>query len=153
MKLLIFLHVLGAVMFLGNIMTAAFWKIRAEVSGDVPSLNRIARNVMAADYAFTLPGIVLLLATGGWMAESAGYSLAAWSWLTASLALFLVTGLLWLLVLLPCQRQMIRESALSAAEGRMSAAYRKASRRWDIFGTVALLIPLLVLYLMTAKPF
>lgn len=154
MAVLLMLHVVGAVLFLGNIITAAFWKIVAERSGDLPHLSRTARNVMLADYAFTLPGIVLLLVTGFAMAAKAGYPLGEWNWMTSSLALFALSGIVWGAVLIPAQRCMMKESA-AAAHGRipLSARYRQASRRWDVFGTFVILLPLVVLYLMLNKPF
>ncbi|SDC51089.1 Uncharacterized membrane protein [Paenibacillus sp. UNCCL117] len=153
MGILIFLHVVGAMMFLGNIVTAAFWKLKAERGGDLPHLHRVTRNVMLADYIFTLPGIVLLLATGHILAAQRGYPLTEWNWVSASEGLFALSGLIWLLVLLPAQRAMIRESSLSASAGSLTPSYRKASRLWDSFGTLVTIIPLVVLYLMLNKPF
>ncbi|WP_409340730.1 DUF2269 family protein [Paenibacillus sp. MBLB4367] len=153
MGVLIFLHVLGAVLFLGNVITAAFWKLSAERGNDLAHLRRVARNVMLADYWFTLPGVVLLLATGHIMASLKGYSLAELSWMTVSEALFALSGLIWAAVLIPAQRRMIKESALPGTIADLSASYRKASRRWDVFGTIVIVIPLFVLYLMLVKPF
>ncbi|MGE7053268.1 DUF2269 family protein, partial [Paenibacillus glucanolyticus] len=34
MTLWLFLHIAGCVLFLGNIITAAFWKVRADLKGD-----------------------------------------------------------------------------------------------------------------------
>ncbi|PYI55459.1 DUF2269 family protein [Paenibacillus flagellatus] len=153
MKWLLLLHVLGAVMFIGNVVTAAFWKIRAERSGELSHIHRTAKNVMIADYAFTLPGIVLLIGTGEMMAGQLGYSHADWNWMTVSLALFVLTGLLWAAVLIPNQRIMIRESERSLREGKLTPRYRKASRTWDNVGLLASLMPLAVLVLMVVKPF
>jgi uncharacterized membrane protein len=155
MGVLIFLHVLGAVLFLGNVVTAAFWKLSAERTKDIPHLARTARSVMNADYWFTLPGVILLLATGHIMATVRGYSFMEWSWMTASEALFALSGLIWVVILIPAQRRMIRESALSGSStgNTLTAAYWKASRTWDVFGTLVIIIPLVVLYLMMTKPF
>ncbi|KEQ23182.1 DUF2269 family protein [Paenibacillus tyrfis] len=153
MGALIFLHVLGAVLFLGNIITAAFWKLSAERGQDLAHLRRVARNVMHADYWFTLPGVILLLATGHIMAALNGYSLAELNWMTASEALFVLSGLIWGILLIPAQRTMMKQSVIAEAEGALTAAYRKASRTWDVFGTLVILIPLFVLYLMLVKPF
>jgi len=153
MKMLLFLHVLGAVLFLGNIITAAFWKVSAERGKDLTHLRRVARNVMTADYFFTLPGVVMLIATGHIMASLRGYPLTELNWMTASEGLFVASGLIWVAVLIPAQRKMIKETAVSEAAGALTAAYRKASRTWDIFGTLVIVIPLAVLYLMLAKPF
>jgi len=153
MKMLLFLHVLGAMLFLGNIITAAFWKLSAERGKDLAHLRRVARNVMTADYFFTLPGVVMLIATGHIMASLRGYPLTELNWMTASEALFVASGLIWMAVLIPAQRKMIKETAVSEAAGALTAAYRKASRTWDLFGTLVIVIPLAVLYLMLAKPF
>lgn len=151
MKALIFLHVLGAILFMGNIITAAFWKVRAERSGDLAHLHRTAKNVMIADYAFTLPGLFLLLITGISMAHTIGYPLFAGGWLTISLLLFLLAGLIWLAILLPSQQKMIRESRLSIEKGALTGPYKKASRTWDVFGIIASIIPLVILFYMLTK--
>jgi uncharacterized membrane protein len=152
MEWLLLLHVLGAVMFIGNVVTAAFWKIRAERSGELQHIHRTAKNVMTADYAFTVPGIVLLLVSGGAMAAQLGYSFAELNWLTISLGLFVLTGIIWLAVLIPNQRRMIRESERSVREGKLTTGYRQASRVWDRVGGLATLLPLAVLVLMIVKP-
>ncbi len=151
MKWLLVLHIFGVLLFMGNIITAAFWKIRAERGGDLPHLHQTVRNVMIADYVFTGPGIVLLLVTGLLMAHQAGYSLAEINWLTISLGLFAASGLLWLFILLPCQRHMISESKRSVSKGEMTTAYKRASRSWDVFGIIATVIPVVILFLMVTK--
>lgn len=153
MKVLLFLHVAGAVLLLGNIVTAAFWKIRAERTGNPVLIHHAVKNVMLADYAFTIPGLVLLVVSGGLMAERAGYSWAGFNWLTLSLLLFLLTGVLWLGALLPLQRGMIRLSARAMESGKMDKAFRRLSRTWDVVGTIAALLPVVILYLMIAKGF
>lgn len=152
MNWLVFIHVLGAVMFLGNVMTAAFWKIKAELGGDLAHLHKVTRNVMLADYIFTLPGIVLIVITGVIMTLQQGYSLLAFNWLTLSIALFALTGLIWVTILIPCQLRMIRESRLSLDTHTLTPGYRKASRRWDVFGIMATLLPIATLFLMMTKP-
>jgi len=39
MTLWLFLHIAGCVLFLGNIITAAFWKVRADLKGDPADAN------------------------------------------------------------------------------------------------------------------
>lgn len=153
MKVLIFLHVLGAVLFIGNIITAVFWKVKAELGKDVLHTHKVVKNVMLADYFFTLPGIILLIVTGNLMAHSAGYSMVELNWVNVSQALFILTGLIWAVVLLPNQRKMIKESEKSIPQGQFTPAFKRASRVWDVWGTIAIVVPLFVLYLMLAKPF
>jgi len=152
MNLWLTLHLVGVVLFVGNVVTAAFWKIRADAGKDPAVVHAAARNVMLADYVFTLPGIALITASGIAMAHRAGIPMNEGNWLTVSLAVFGATGLLWAGVLIPLQRAMIRHSEASIRSGTLNEAYRKASRLWAVFGTAATLLPIAVLVLMISKP-
>lgn len=147
------LHVAGVALFLGNIVTAAFWKARADFGKRPEAVHAAVRNVMLADYVFTLPGIVLIAVSGIVMAQGAGIPMFGGNWLTASLLVFGATGAVWIGALLPLQRAMIRHSAASVVAGELSEAYRRASRRWAICGVACTFLPLVVLYFMIAKPF
>jgi uncharacterized membrane protein len=150
---LLFLRLLGAVIFLGNIITAAFWKIRADIKGDPACIHNTVKNVMLADFIFTLPGLILIFVSGNMMAVQAGYQMSGFNWFTLSLILFSLTGILWLTVLLPVQRSMIRHSAQSIEVGIITKAYRKASLYWAIFGITATLLPVVIMYFMITKSF
>ena len=145
------LHLIGVVIFVGNIITAAFWKVRADLQKNPALIHSTVKNVMLADYVFTLPGLVLIIISGIVMAVRADLPLSGLNWLTLSLILFAITGVIWLAVLLPLQRGMIRHSASSIESGSISAAYRRASLAWAIFGTAATLLPIVILYLMISK--
>lgn len=151
-RVFLFLHVLGAVLFLGNIVTTAFWKIRQDRSSAPEPLHHMAQSIMRADYIFTIPGIVLLVLFGILTALAYGYSLAELNWLTLSILLFALSGVLWSAVLLPCQLHMIRLSKQGIQTGVLPEAYYRYSRRWNVWGTVNTLIPVIVLYLMVVKP-
>lgn len=153
MSILLFIHIGGAFLFVGNIVTAAFWKVRADATRNPAVIHESAKNVMMADYVFTLPGLALLMASGIWMAVRSGSLQSGFNWLVLSLVLFGATGIIWLGVLLPLQRSMIRHSKQVLDTGIISAAYRKASLYWAVFGTVATLLPVVILYLMIAKSF
>jgi uncharacterized membrane protein len=145
MDILLFGHVLGVVLFLGNIVTAAFWKIRAEASGDMATVSTVVRNVMIADYIFTVPGVTLILVTGHMMAAKNGQSVFELSWLGIAYGLFIITGLLWACVLLPLQILMIKQSSISLKEGQFTQQYKSASKVWNIVGTLTIVIPVVVL--------
>lgn len=149
MVYLVLIHVFSAIIFVGNIITAAFWKLKAEFSGDETHINKTTRNIMVADYVFTLPSIIILLISGISLAIKSNYSLNEINWLTVSLALFTLTGVIWFTLLLPLQRKMIKYSG----EEFNKIDYKKVSRTWDVIGTISLIIPILILYLMVAKPF
>lgn len=153
MSVLLFLHILGAFLFLGNIATAAFWKGRADASGNPAVIHFASKNVMIADYAFTLPGLALLTVSGILMAIHSGALQSGFNWLALSLILFAATGLIWLGLLIPLQRKLIRHSKEAVDTGVVPAAYRKATSQWNAYGIVATLMPLVILYLMISRSF
>lgn len=147
------LHIVGVLLMVGNIITAAFWKIRADLTMNPSIIHQAAKNVMIADYSFTLPGLILIIISGAVMAGHSGVSLSGLNWLTLSLLLFAISGFIWLAILLPLQLRMIRFSADSVQAGAISAAYRRASRQWAFYGVTATFLPLVILYLMVMKGF
>ncbi|XEC94234.1 DUF2269 family protein [Paenibacillus tarimensis] len=151
MNLWLTLHLIGVVIFLGNIITAAFWKVRADLEKNPAVIHSAVKNVMLADIVFTLPGLILIIVSGIVMAVRAEMPMSGLNWLTISFILFAVTGIIWLAFLLPLQRAMIRYSGESVESGNISRAYRQASRNWAIFGIAATLLPIVILYLMISK--
>lgn len=151
-RVFVFLHVLGAVLFLGNIITTAFWKIRQDRSSDPQQLHHMAQSIMRADYIFTIPGIMLLVIFGVLTAHSYGYSFMELNWLTLSILLFVISGILWGVVLLPSQLQMQTLSKQGIQTGKLPDAYFQYSKRWNVWGTVNTVIPIIVLFLMVVKP-
>lgn len=153
MNLWLTLHLLGVVLFVGNIVTAAFWKVRADLTKNPAAIHHAVQNVMLADYFFTIPGLFLVILSGGMMAARAGVSFSGFNWLVLSLILFALTGIIWAAILIPLQRKMIRSSARCIETGVISQAYRNASRSWAVFGIAATLLPVVILYLMVMKGF
>jgi uncharacterized membrane protein len=151
-SILLALHILGAIIFVGNIITAAFWKVRADRSGNLESIALSTRAVLLADYAFTTPGILLVLGTGIAMAGMTGWERFQEPWLATSFILFVITGLIWVAALLPLQMRMARLARESAAQGRLDPAYQRTSKRWAILGGIATTLPIIILFLMVLKP-
>jgi uncharacterized membrane protein len=150
---LLLLHLIGVVLFVGNIITAAFWKVRADLQKDPVIINSTVKNVMLADYVFTLPGLLLIIISGSLMAAHAHIPMHGMNWLGLSLLLFAITGVVWLALLIPLQRAMIRHSAASIQNGTITMEYSRASRLWAFFGIIATLLPVIILYLMISKNF
>ena len=99
-----FLHIAGAVVFLGNIIVTAAWMLIAERTRSVNVIHFSAKAVIRADLLFTLPGVLLVLMNGfamvlaRWGGWGAFHQL---SWITVPLALFTASGVIWLGVLIP----------------------------------------------------
>ncbi len=152
LQVLLVLHILAAVVFVGNIITAAFWKAQADRSGNLETIAITARSLLKADYIFTAPGIVVLLATGIWMVGLSDWARFQEPWLGGSFVLLIITGVIWLAVLLPQQRRMVRLAQEGADAGVLGPEYRRAGRIWSMFGGIATLLPILILFLMVFKP-
>jgi len=149
MSYLLLLHILSAIIFVGNIITAAYWKLRAERTKERTYIHRTARDIMSADYFFTIPSVLFLLLSGFALSNKIGVSYHEINWLSISLLLFIITGLIYFSGLIPLQRKMIRYSS----DENDFPKYYKTSRLWDVIGTIEIIIPLTILYLMVVKPF
>ena len=60
----VFLHIAGAVVFLGNIIVTGVWMLLAERTRSIPVIHFSAKAVIRADFLFTLPGVLLLVMNG-----------------------------------------------------------------------------------------
>ena len=152
LQVLLALHILAAVIFVGNIVTAAFWKVRADRSGSLEAKAVNSRSLLLADLIFTGPGILGLWITGILMAGITGWDRFQEPWLGLSLVLLLVTTIIWAVALVPLERRMVRISRDALERGTEDPAYARASRRWAMFGGIATLLPVVILFLMVLRP-
>jgi uncharacterized membrane protein len=85
-------HIIGAVVLLGNVTITAYWKVLADRTGDAALIAHAQHGVTIADWIFTLAGIVFILIGGYGAAAVAGLSLTGPSWLVAGQLLFALSG-------------------------------------------------------------
>ncbi len=147
-----FLHVFGVVLFVGNIITAALWKVRADRSGDLATVTFAQRTVATADLAFTAPGAALVLISGYAMAFRRPWPLHGLHWLEGGQTLFIIALFIWLAVLVPTQRRLVALSEAGQRAGRLDPEFAALSKRWAVWGGIATLLPVIVLFLMVVKP-
>jgi uncharacterized membrane protein len=104
-----------------------------------------------ADYAFTLPAVILQPLTGMALANAAGYPLTS-TWIVASVLLYLLAGACWIPVVF-IQRRM-RDIARRCADAgtALDADYRRLWRWWFTLGWPAFLALAVVFWLMIARP-
>jgi uncharacterized membrane protein len=140
------LHLLGATMFLGNILAGAMWMARLGASGETIANRYVSVSINVGDVAFTGPGALLLLYNGLVLATVHGGTFAL-QWLRWSFLLFAALGALWLVVLVPLQQRLI-----SLAESDMDEAFDRTSRLYAVPGAVAGIIALVVFGLMVLRP-
>ena len=74
-------HLFGVVLFLGNIIVTAVWKVMADQTGDSQIIAYAQRLVTLTDWIFTAGGVVLILVGAYGMAAVAGLDLRGTTWL------------------------------------------------------------------------
>jgi uncharacterized membrane protein len=110
------------------------------------------RLVTITDWVFTAGGVLLLLLGAYGIAFVAGLDLRGTAWLVWGQSLFGLSGLIWILALIPTQIAQARQARDFAAGGAVPESYWRHGRRWAIWGTIATVIPLANLYFMVFKP-
>jgi uncharacterized membrane protein len=152
LQIVLVLHIGSAMLLAGNLITSAFWKVRADRSGNLEAIAMTSRAVLLADYAFTLPGLAVLLLSGIVMVGITSWSRFQETWLAVSLLLLILTALIWLLRLLPLELRMRRMSREAVDGGALDPAYARVSRQWAMFGGIATTIVIVILFLMVIRP-
>ncbi|MDN5863723.1 MAG: DUF2269 domain-containing protein [Gammaproteobacteria bacterium] len=142
------LHVLGAVVFLGNIIVTALWKGLADRTRNPVIVAFGQRLVMVTDIAFTATGAALLAITGTAMAGDYDHT----DWLDLGIMLFVGSGVIWLAILISVEILQARMARIFRSGGEIPPRYWRLNILWMVFGTIAVILPLINVYLMVAKP-
>lgn len=145
------IHVFAVVMFLGNITVGLFWKRYGDRTGNAAIMAHTVRGIILADRSITVPSIVVIVVAGIGAAEAAGIPILGTGWIVWSLGLFILSGI----AFMPLSRVQ-RALYLVATTGLQSqdekTRYDALSRQWDIWGSIALVLPIVALILMVLKP-
>lgn len=148
-----FLHIVGVILFLGNITTGVFWKAHADRTRDPRLIAHVLDGIIRSDRYFTIPGVIIILVSGLTAAITAGFPLLRTAWIAGGIALFIFTGIAFMARIAPRQAQMLALARSNADPATFDwAAYEKLSRSWAIWGAAALIAPFLAAALMVFKP-
>lgn len=144
-------HVLFAMLYLGTGLGSAYYKLRAFRSADPKVIAWCDREIVRADWIFTVSSGVVMPVTGGtmvWMLR-----LPLWtSWVVAAVALYGVAGGLWLGAA-ALQIRMRTLSGEAAARGEpVGPEYERAQRLWMLLGVPAFVAAMATVVLMVRKP-
>ncbi len=145
------LHVLGVVIFLGNIIVTGIWKYRADTTSRAEVLAFAQRLVTLTDWVFTLGGVVLILIGGFGMVQVAGLEVAQTPWIQHGLTFFGASGVIWVLILTPIQVMQAGMARGFETGGVIPDRYWRLNRQWYIWGFIATVLPLLNIYVMVQK--
>lgn len=141
------LHVICAVLWLGNFVVTGFWSIRAWVGGTAALRAFAAREILVTDLVFTLAFGSAVTASGFALAAREGIAPLTTLWTRAAIEVLAAAGVLWQTALLPLEVRMQR-----LARDNAQAASGRAFLWWNVVGwsiTVALFG---IIYLMVGKP-
>jgi uncharacterized membrane protein len=143
------LHVLAVVVLLGNLLMAPFWRKRLAALGGVQARAAANRSVRVADLIFTLPGWVVVLATGIMLIIYRGMQ---GGWLHLSLLLFLGWLIFWHMLVLRARKAMIAQAEEAISSKQAPAELAQHERQWQQWSYLAAGIVVLILILMIAQP-
>jgi uncharacterized membrane protein len=147
------IHVAAVVLFLGNIITGLFWHAHAARTRDPRLLFHAMDGIIRSDRWFTLPGVIVITASGILTAMRAGLPIFGTPWIFGSIVLFSISGLLFGVRVAPLQKQLrgVAHSGMSSSSFDY-AQYHRLARSWEMWGAAALLLPLGSMALMVLKP-
>ncbi len=145
------LHLFGMTIFLGNIIVTALWKMLADRTRSPAIVAYAQRLITITDFIFTFVGALLILATGIMMASEFG-KISDILWLSWGRWLFIASGLIWIIILIPIQIKQARLAKDFSTKEEIPDNYWSLSKYWAIFGIIATILPLANLYFMVFQP-
>ena len=96
------IHLLGVVLFLGNIIITGWWKAMADNTRNPQIIAFAQRQVTLTDYVFTAGGAAILLLAA--MANVGMHHMPmSAKWLSQGMLMFTLSGIIWVAVLIPVQ--------------------------------------------------
>ena len=145
------IHILSSTLLFGTGLGTAFFMWRAHCSGKVQVIATVSREVVRADWWFTLPAVLVQPISGFMMINLLGYDWQQ-TWLLLSIGLYLLIGACWLPVLW-LQHQM-HQMAVTAVTGQteLPSRYHRFFKLWFFLGWPAFIAVLVIFYLMVNRP-
>jgi uncharacterized membrane protein len=140
-------HVLGAILFVGNVIVTGIWSAIFWRARQTHDFQRAARAIVITDWWFTVGGGALLTTSGVTLALLRGLPLWSTLWIRLGLLALGVSTLLWLMILVPAQRTMVRHTG-DADDASLVRAYA----RWNLWGWTATAPLVFAVWCMVAKP-
>lgn len=139
-------HVLAAILFVGNVIVTGVWSALLFQQRKSLDFRFAARAIVVTDWVFTLGGAVLLVVSGVTIAVGRGYPMWDTRWIREAMFGLLGSTTVWVLVLIPAQRRMLRLGPDQDGE------LRRVYQRWNLAGWIAAVPLLWSLWCMTYKP-
>lgn len=145
------LHIVGVVLFLGNIITGLLWMRFAMETKEMRHIARTMRTIIRLDTYLTNPGVILIIASGVMTAMVGHYPILGTGWILWSIILFSVSGAVFMAKLAPLQRRIAAFAEQASNSDEDAAKLRALVRSWDLWGLIATLTPLAAAVMMVLK--
>lgn len=149
--LVLYAHVVGAVVLLGTGAGIAFFMVASHQSKNPALIAHVSGIVVLADFLFTATAAIAQPITGFFLARAAGWPLFD-GWLGFSLLLYVIVGAFWLPVVWIQSRMHRLASAARDAGEPLPPSYHRLFRIWFACGIPAFASVLAILWLMLFKP-
>ena len=146
MPLLKTIHIVCAVLWLGNFALTGVWSARAFAARNTILRMFAVREILFTDIIFTAVFGTAVTVTGIALANLENVGIWQTRWTAFALAIVIASGVIWLAVLLPLELRMRAAAATGGTLlGRLFIV-------WSIAGWIVTLALFGVIYLMVSKP-
>lgn len=149
--ILLYLHVIGAIVLLGTGTGIAFFLVMSHRSRNPALIAHVAGIVVLADMVFTATAAVAQPITGYLLAQQIGQPIFE-GWVGLSLLLYVFVGLFWLPVVWIQIRMRNLAAEARDAGTELPIEYFKLYRIWFACGIPAFTAVLAIIWLMLSKP-
>jgi uncharacterized membrane protein len=145
------LHVFGVILFLGNIILTAWWKLMANRTKNPLIIAFAQHQVTLTDRILMNGSVVLIFVTGALsvVAQEMDWNIR---WLVWSTGLFMLSGVIWGFLVIPIRNKLAKMAREFSKDSVIPESYWRLERIWMVFGILATLPLLMILYLMVFKP-
>lgn len=145
MRALETLHVAAAVLWLGNFAVTGIWALRAALARNAGVFAFAAREILFTDAVFTFVFGATVVVSGLALGRVEHLDVLHLLWTRAALTIVVLSGVVWLAVLLPLEIAIYRGALAGTTRMRLFAA-------WNVLGWLVTAALFAVIYLMIAKP-
>jgi len=146
------IHILAVILFIGNITTGLFWMHYAVRTKNQTVISRTIKSIIQADKIFTIPGVVVIVASGIGLALYAHYPMLKLGWLLWPILLFIISGISFGVKVAPLQNQISKLISIPEIVTDSDwQIFNKLLKSWDVWGLVALLTPFAAFGMMVLK--
>lgn len=154
------LHVIGAVLLIGELAFSGFWFGRAVLRGDSSLRSYVLATMAWTSKTYAFPAILVNLITGLALIHFTKVAMGTAIWLWIALTLYVVVTGLWHGVLIPKRKKMaalIGEPEKGAKVGAVAMAaagsdFDSTARGWLQVNGVTVLLLFAILLLMVWRP-